>query len=91
MNSSQFGQTLALPDSWQRKALNYLREGKDVVLHAPTGALQNLVSLSSLLNPVGKGNPFTPFRLELWQMISFVTGKKRMGCRTYNRRCKIPP
>ena len=43
MNSSQFGQTLALPDSWQRKALNYLREGKDVVLHAPTGAGKTFV------------------------------------------------
>ena len=43
MNSSQFGQTLVLPDSWQRKALNYLREGKDVVLHAPTGAGKTFV------------------------------------------------
>ena len=43
MNSSQFGQTLALPDSWQRKALNYLRDGKDVVLHAPTGAGKTFV------------------------------------------------
>ena len=43
MNSSQFGQTLALPDSWQRRALNYLRDGKDVVLHAPTGAGKTFV------------------------------------------------
>ena len=43
MNSNQFGQTLALPDSWQRKALNFLREGKDVVLHAPTGAGKTFV------------------------------------------------
>ena len=43
MNSSQFGQTLALPDSWQRRALNDLRGGKDVVLHAPTGAGKTFV------------------------------------------------
>ena len=43
MNSNQFGQTLALPDSWQRKALNFLRDGKDVVLHAPTGAGKTFV------------------------------------------------
>ena len=43
MNSNQFGQTLALPDSWQRKALNFLRVGKDVVLHAPTGAGKTFV------------------------------------------------
>lgn len=37
-NSQQFGERLSLPDLWQRKALNCLRDGKDVVLHAPTGA-----------------------------------------------------
>ena len=37
-NSSNFGERISLPDSWQRKALGYLRDGKDVVLHAPTGA-----------------------------------------------------
>lgn len=37
-NISNFGERISLPDSWQRKALGYLRDGKDVVLHAPTGA-----------------------------------------------------
>ena len=37
-NSTRFGETLSLPDAWQRQALNFLREGQDVVLHAPTGA-----------------------------------------------------
>ena len=78
MNSSQFGQTLALPDSWQRKALNYLRDGKDVVLHAPTGAGKHLFSSSSL-NPAGRESPFTPCRRGLWLMISFVIGKKEAG------------
>lgn len=32
-----------MPDSWQRKALGFLREGKDVVLHAPTGAGKTFV------------------------------------------------
>ena len=37
-NTSNFGERISLPDSWQRKALGFLRDGKDVVLHAPTGA-----------------------------------------------------
>ncbi|MDG1139122.1 MAG: DEAD/DEAH box helicase [Opitutales bacterium] len=37
-HSTQFGERLSLPDGWQRKALNCLRDGDDVVLHAPTGA-----------------------------------------------------
>ena len=78
MNSSQFGQTLALPDSWQRKALNYLRDGKDVVLHAPTGAGKTFV-FEQLIESGWKGNPFTPCRRGLWLMISFVIGKKEVG------------
>lgn len=31
-------QTLTLPDLWQQDALHALREGRDVVVHAPTGA-----------------------------------------------------
>ena len=37
-NTSNFGERISLPDSWQRKALGYLRDGNDLVLHAPTGA-----------------------------------------------------
>ena len=37
-NSKLFGERISLPDSWQRKALAFLRDGKDAVLHAPTGA-----------------------------------------------------
>ena len=33
-----FGQSFRIPDFWQAEALKRLREGKDVVLHAPTGA-----------------------------------------------------
>src|SRR6516225_6211979 len=29
---------LIIPDKWQQDAVNLLREGKDVVVHAPTGA-----------------------------------------------------
>ena len=43
-NINQFGETLSLPDFWQRKALNLLREEIDVVLHAPTGAGKTFVS-----------------------------------------------
>jgi superfamily II DNA/RNA helicase len=31
-------QTLLLPDLWQQQAVHALRDGKDVVVHAPTGA-----------------------------------------------------
>ncbi len=37
-NTNNFGERISLPDSWQRKALGFLREGNDLVLHAPTGA-----------------------------------------------------
>ena len=37
-DTEEFGEKLSLPDPWQRQALGYLREGRDVVLHAPTGA-----------------------------------------------------
>ncbi len=33
-----FGEKLMLPDTWQSRALGLLRDGRDVVLHAPTGA-----------------------------------------------------
>ncbi len=42
-NSDDFGGRIFLPDSWQRQALNELRGGKDVVLHAPTGAGKTFV------------------------------------------------
>ena len=37
-NHRNFGERISLPDSWQRKALGFLRNGNDLVLHAPTGA-----------------------------------------------------
>jgi replicative superfamily II helicase len=42
-NIDEFGGRIFLPDSWQRQALNELRGGKDVVLHAPTGAGKTFV------------------------------------------------
>ncbi len=42
-NTSSFGERISLPDSWQRKALGYLRDGNDLVLHAPTGAGKTFV------------------------------------------------
>ena len=32
------GSSLKIPDLWQQEAVNYLKDGKDVVVHAPTGA-----------------------------------------------------
>src|SRR5690349_14188012 len=31
-------QQLTVPDLWQREAVQHLRAGRDVVVHAPTGA-----------------------------------------------------
>jgi hypothetical protein len=53
-NSSRFGERISLPDSWQRKALASLRDGKDVVLHAPTGAGKTYV-FEQLLESGWKG------------------------------------
>ncbi len=35
--------TVTVPDLWQQEAVNALREGKDVVVHAPTGAGKTLI------------------------------------------------
>src|ERR1041384_1266154 len=34
---------VAIPDLWQQQAVNALREGSDVVVHAPTGAGKTLI------------------------------------------------
>src|SRR5687767_1529014 len=34
---------VTIPDLWQQQAVTFLREGKDVVVHAPTGAGKTLV------------------------------------------------
>ncbi len=36
-------QQVTIPDLWQQQAVNALREGKDVVVHAPTGAGKTLI------------------------------------------------
>ena len=42
-DTSEFGEKLNIPDPWQRLALDHLRNGRDVVLHAPTGAGKTFV------------------------------------------------
>ena len=34
---------VTIPDLWQQQAVGFLREGKDVVVHAPTGAGKTLI------------------------------------------------
>lgn len=34
---------VTIPDLWQQQAVSFLREGKDVVVHAPTGAGKTLI------------------------------------------------
>ncbi len=46
-------QSLCIPDLWQQQALRALREGRDVVVHAPTGAGKTLVF--ELFHPSLKG------------------------------------
>ena len=41
-NSPGFNQ-VTVPDLWQQRAVSFLREGKDVVVHAPTGAGKTLI------------------------------------------------
>src|ERR1043165_5116400 len=41
-NSPGFNQ-VTIPDLWQQQAVSFLREGKDVVVHAPTGAGKTLI------------------------------------------------
>ncbi|HTD65190.1 MAG TPA: DEAD/DEAH box helicase, partial [Candidatus Limnocylindria bacterium] len=41
-NTPAFNQ-VAIPDLWQQQAVAFLREGKDVVVHAPTGAGKTLI------------------------------------------------
>lgn len=38
MSQFALSQTLTIPDFWQQEAVHALRAGKDVVVHAPTGA-----------------------------------------------------
>jgi superfamily II DNA/RNA helicase len=41
-NAPAFNQ-VTIPDLWQQQAVAFLREGKDVVVHAPTGAGKTLI------------------------------------------------
>ena len=34
---------VVIPDMWQQEAVTALREGKDVIVHAPTGAGKTLI------------------------------------------------
>jgi superfamily II DNA/RNA helicase len=38
MSSNPFSRALVIPDLWQQEAVRALRDGRDVVVHAPTGA-----------------------------------------------------
>jgi hypothetical protein len=48
-----FLQQLVIPDLWQQQAVRALREGKDVVVHAPTGAGKTFIF--ELLSPSLRG------------------------------------
>ena len=53
-------QQFVVPDLWQQKAVSALRAGKDVVIHAPTGAGKTLVfELWSFLNDTAAPEIYT--------------------------------
>lgn len=43
LEKASFNQHVTVPDLWQQEAVTALREGKDVVVHAPTGAGKTLI------------------------------------------------
>jgi superfamily II RNA helicase len=43
LEKATFHQHVTVPDLWQQQAVTALREGKDVVAHAPTGAGKTLI------------------------------------------------
>lgn len=86
--SNEFGERLSLPDDWQRKALNCLRRGEDVVLHAPTGAGKTYV-FEQLVESGWKGravytvptralanDKFREWQARGWE-VGLVTGDRR--------------
>jgi superfamily II DNA/RNA helicase len=43
LEKASFSQPVAIPDLWQQQAVSALREGKDVVVQAPTGSGKTLI------------------------------------------------
>ncbi len=43
LEKASFNQHVTVPDLWQQQAVTALREGRDVVVHAPTGAGKTLI------------------------------------------------
>lgn len=43
LEQASFHQHVAVPDLWQQQAVSALREGKDVVVQAPTGSGKTLI------------------------------------------------
>lgn len=77
-NMSNFGERISLPDSWQRKALGILREGRDSVLHAPTGAGKTYV-FEQLIESGWKGRAVYTVPTRALANDKFREWKKRAG------------
>jgi replicative superfamily II helicase len=77
-NMSNFGERISLPDSWQRRALGILREGRDLVLHAPTGAGKTYV-FEQLIESGWKGRAIYTVPTRALANDKFREWKKRVG------------
>ena len=88
IEGKDFGQVLTLPDRGS-EALNLLRQGDDLVLHAPTGAGKTYVF--ELQNQLGRGGRFIPCLLVPWPMINFGNGRRDGALVWLREICDIKP
>ena len=70
-------QSLTIPDLWQQDAVRALREGRDVVVHAPTGAGKTYIF--ELFLPALKARPSSPCRPARWPTTSSPNGRRAAG------------
>ena len=52
LEKASFSQHVSVPDLWQQQAVTALREGRDVVVQAPTGAGKTLASWPEMVDKV---------------------------------------
>jgi hypothetical protein len=75
-----------VPDLWQQQAITALKEGKDVVVQAPTGSGKTFIF--EHWSKLGKTalRPFIRFPLALWLMTSWLSGAPVAGMLASRRR-----
>ena len=58
-------QQFIVPDLWQQQAVSALRAGKDVIIHAPTGAGKTLVLVERFVRDVLEGDGEGEFAMDV--------------------------